>query len=81
MAAKPADVPTPPAMPQLAPREVVVLVLVGQGKSNKQMARELGLQEATVKVHVRHIMRKLGAVNRTQAALLAESLRPILLDP
>jgi two-component system nitrate/nitrite response regulator NarL len=72
-AATPADVPTPAAMRnRLTPREIVVLVLVGQGQSNKQIARELNLSEATAKVHVRHIMRKLGAVNRTQVALLAK---------
>ena len=42
------------------------------GKSNKVIARELNMQEATVKVHVRQIMRKLGAANRTQVALLAQ---------
>lgn len=65
-----------PALPvnDLTPRELAVLALVGQGKSNKHVARELDLSEATVKVHVRHIMRKLGAVNRTQVALLSENL-------
>ena len=58
----------------LTPRELAVLAILGQGKSNKHVARELNLSEATVKVHVRHIMRKLGAVNRTQVALLAENL-------
>jgi DNA-binding NarL/FixJ family response regulator len=71
-AAKPAEVPAPTAMPRLTPQEVVVLALISQGQSNKQIARELNLSEATVKVHVRHIMRKLGAVNRTEVALLAE---------
>jgi DNA-binding NarL/FixJ family response regulator len=79
-AAKPAEVPTPAAMARLTPREVAVLALVGQGKSNKQIARELNRGEATVKVHVRNIMRKLGAANRTQVALLAEGLLPIVLD-
>jgi two-component system nitrate/nitrite response regulator NarL len=74
-AAKPAGVPTPAAMTNpLTQREVAVLELVGQGKANKQIARDLNVREATVKVHVRHIMRKLGAVNRTQVALLAEGL-------
>jgi DNA-binding NarL/FixJ family response regulator len=76
-AAKLADVPTRAAMTNTNPltqREVAVLELVGQGKSNKQIARDLNVREATVKVHLRHIMRKLGAVNRTEAALLAEGL-------
>lgn len=55
----------------LTPREISVLDLLKQGKSNKLIARELNMSEATVKVHVRHIMRKVGASNRTQVALLA----------
>jgi len=47
---------------------------VGQVKSNKQIARELNTHEATVEGHVRHVLRKLGAVNRTQVALLAADL-------
>ena len=39
--------------------------------SNKQIARELGLSEKTVKTHVGHILAKLGVTDRTQAALLA----------
>lgn len=58
----------------LTPREHSVLRLIRQGKPNKQIARELDACEATIKVHVRHIMRKLGASNRTQAALVAEAL-------
>jgi DNA-binding NarL/FixJ family response regulator len=58
----------------LTPRELAVLGTLRQGKSNKQIAREVGMREATVKVHVRHIMRKVGAVNRTQVALLADVL-------
>jgi DNA-binding NarL/FixJ family response regulator len=42
-----------------------------QGMPNKLIAYELQMQESTVKVHVRHIMKKLKATNRTQAALLA----------
>lgn len=56
---------------RLTGRQAEVLALLRQGKSNKVIARELGMQEATVKVHVRQIMRKLGAANRTEAALLA----------
>lgn len=55
----------------LTPRQQEVLGYLRQGKSNKVIARELNMQESTVKVHVRHIMRKLGAANRTQAALCA----------
>ncbi|MEQ1406984.1 response regulator transcription factor [Neorhizobium sp. Rsf11] len=57
----------------LTQRQREVLERLRFGKSNKHIARELNMQEATVKVHVRQIMRKLGATNRTQAALLAQS--------
>ncbi len=46
-----------------------MLELLREGKSNKLIARDLEMCESTVKVHVRQIMRKLGAANRTQAAL------------
>ncbi|MFH1553964.1 MAG: response regulator transcription factor [Pseudomonadota bacterium] len=53
----------------LTVRQNAVLRLLQQGHSNKRIARELSMCESTVKVHVRQIMRKLGASNRTQAAL------------
>ena len=55
----------------LTDRQLTVLAQLKQGKSNKVIARELGMSESTVKVHIRTIMRKTGAVNRTQAAFLA----------
>ena len=51
---------------RFSPRQVKVLELLHQGKQNKIIAYELGMAEATVKVHVRMIMRKLKATNRTQ---------------
>jgi DNA-binding NarL/FixJ family response regulator len=57
----------------LTARQQEVLELLQLGNSNKLIARQLGMSEATVKVHVRHIMRKLGAANRIQAALSAVS--------
>jgi len=60
----------------LTQRQHEVLERLRFGKSNKHIARELNMQEATVKVHVRQIMRKLGAANRTQAALLAQLKMP-----
>jgi DNA-binding NarL/FixJ family response regulator len=70
------DDDTPPggggsASAALTARQQEVLELLRLGKSNKHIARHLGMAEATVKVHVRHIMRKLGATNRIQAALSA----------
>lgn len=51
----------------LTPRQLTVLSLLQQGKANKIIAYELGMSESTVKVHIRNIMRKMGATNRTQA--------------
>jgi DNA-binding NarL/FixJ family response regulator len=55
----------------LTPRERDVLTLLSRGLSNKRIALELGLREKTVKVHVTHILAKLGVSDRTQAALYA----------
>jgi DNA-binding NarL/FixJ family response regulator len=56
-------------------RQQQVLERLREGESNKLIARRLKLQESTVKVHIRQIMRKLGAANRTQAALSAAPWR------
>ena len=57
-------------MPQsaLSAREIDVLRLAAGGKSNKRIADILGLSEATVRTHMSHILAKLGADDRTQAA-------------
>lgn len=57
----------------LTARQIAVLRHVQQGKANKIIAHELGMSESTVKVHVRNIMRKMGATNRTQAAFMAQN--------
>lgn len=57
--------------PNLTCRQSEVLSCLKVGLSNKHIARELNMSEATVKVHVRQVMRKLGACNRTQAVILA----------
>jgi DNA-binding NarL/FixJ family response regulator len=54
----------------LTPRQIAVLECLCHGDSNKLIARRLSVSETTVKLHVRQIMRKLGAANRTQAAVL-----------
>jgi DNA-binding NarL/FixJ family response regulator len=59
---------------RLTPRQFAVLNHLQQGKANKIIAHELGMSESTVKVHVRNIMRKTGATNRTQAAYKAQKL-------
>jgi two-component system nitrate/nitrite response regulator NarL len=48
----------------LTAREYQVALLVGRGLSNKEIARQLGLSDGTVKLHVHNILRKLGARNR-----------------
>jgi DNA-binding NarL/FixJ family response regulator len=58
----------------LTPSEQGVLELLKTGQSNKVIARELDIEESTVKVHVRRIMRKLNAANRTQVALVAQRM-------
>ena len=63
-----------PEMHGLTKREQGVLDLLKTGLSNKVIARELEIEEGTVKVHVRRIMRKLNAANRTQAALVAHQM-------
>ncbi len=66
-----AEVPSPLGF---TPRELQVIGALRCGRSNKVIASDLKLSENTVKVHVRHIMRKLRATNRTQAALRSELL-------
>ena len=56
---------------QLSNRELEVLALIGQGRSNKEIAATLHLVEGTVKVHVTNILSKLGVADRTQAVLAA----------
>ena len=58
----------------LTTRQIAVLSHLQQGKANKIIAHELRMSESTVKVHVRNIMRKMGATNRTQAAYRATQL-------
>ncbi len=56
------------------PRQLEVLDLLRKGKSNKFIAYELGMQECTVKTHVREIMTKLQATNRTHAVFLLSEI-------
>jgi DNA-binding NarL/FixJ family response regulator len=72
----------PPAGPRPDPqgifaaltrRETDVLLGLCDGKTNKEIARELELQEVTVKLHVKTMSRKLGARNRTHAAMIARN--------
>ncbi len=68
----PAD-PVVPKSPiaQLSPREQEILRGIARGASNKIIARELGIAETTVKIHVQHVLRKLDVASRVQAAVIA----------
>lgn len=55
----------------ISPREIEVLQLIAQGRSNKEIGVRLGIVEGTVKAHVTNIFGKLGAVDRTQAITIA----------
>lgn len=58
----------------LTHRELAVMHLLREGKSNKLIATALKMQESTVKVHVRNILKKLHVANRTQAASIGNRL-------
>jgi two-component system, NarL family, nitrate/nitrite response regulator NarL len=80
-AAVPVSAPVAQATPReaacsadlLSPREREILLLIARGDSNKLIARELDIAETTVKIHVQHILRKLGLSSRVQAAVFATS--------
>jgi two-component system, NarL family, response regulator len=55
----------------LTPREIEVLRLMAEGKSNPEIATALGRAEGTMKIHVQNILQKLGAADRTQAVTIA----------
>ncbi len=59
----------------LTPREAEVLELLGLGLTNAEIAQRLFVAPSTVKVHVRHVLEKLGVKNRVQAALVAKRTR------
>ena len=63
----------------LTPRELEVLTLIGQGRSNSEIATLLAIAPRTAKVHVQNILSKLGATNRTEAVSLAVKQRLISL--
>jgi two-component system nitrate/nitrite response regulator NarL len=58
----------------LSSRELEVFRLLGEGRTNKEIAEKLVIAEVTAKVHVRSILRKLGVRSRTEAAVLATKL-------
>lgn len=61
-----------PLADKLSAREMQVLQGLANGQSNKEIARDLDLQEVTIKLHVKTLCRKLEARNRTHAAMIAK---------
>jgi two-component system, NarL family, nitrate/nitrite response regulator NarL len=66
------DTPENPTLSQLTKRELEVLHGLMKGLSNKEIAKDVELQEVTVKLHVKTLCRKIGARNRTHAAMIAK---------
>lgn len=66
---------------RLPPRQAEVLARLAQGMTNKEIARELGISPATVKIHVARLMTWLGAVNRTDAVVRAQQARVLSRAP
>jgi DNA-binding NarL/FixJ family response regulator len=65
----------PRATPErLTPRELEILQLIAQGRTNREIATRLIVAVGTIKIHVEHILGKLGAADRTQAAVRASEL-------
>jgi len=62
------------AMSALTPHQFRVLMMLGEGLLNKQIAYQLGVSEATIKAHVTAILRKMQVTNRTQAVLAVQRL-------
>lgn len=79
-----ADQPAPAREPDqfmaLTSRERMILAAVIDGKTNKLIARDLGIQEVTIKAHIRNIFRKLGVANRTEAAKVVYQAGGLALD-
>jgi two-component system nitrate/nitrite response regulator NarL len=67
--------PTPPDQAGLTPREREILDLIARGYSNKLIARDLDVSVGTVKVHVKHLLKKLGLHTRVEAAVWALNAR------
>ncbi len=68
---RPTPTPRSPDGGAITPREQQILAEIALGASNKEIARTLAIAETTVKIHVQHILRKLGLSSRVQAAVYA----------
>jgi len=65
---------------QLTPRELATLRLMAEGKSNKEIATDLGISDRTVKTHLGHLFEKLGVASRTEAIKVATRRGLVRLD-
>lgn len=66
---------------KLTPRQNEVLIELGKGRSNQEIADVLGISVATVKLHVNAILQALGVRNRTEAAIIALQIKPAAAPP
>ena len=69
-----------PRLSALTARELEILLAIGHGRTNREIAAQLCLAESTVKTHVKHVLAKTGARDRVQAVILTYDLgliRPI----
>jgi DNA-binding NarL/FixJ family response regulator len=71
----PQEIPNPVTARQFTPRQMAVLDRLKLGKTNKIIAYELQISESSVKSHIRNIMNKLNATNRTEVACRAHELQ------
>jgi DNA-binding NarL/FixJ family response regulator len=75
------DAPDDGIAKQLSPREITILRCLIEGDSNKCIARKIDIAEATVKVHIKAILRKIRVHNRTQAAIWGMNNRSLARSP
>ncbi len=70
-----AELVRPPGVPEqpfgLSPRELEVLLILGAGRTDREIAERLFISQRTVHIHVRRVLAKLGATSRTQATSIA----------
>lgn len=78
VAAKAQSTELPPGITDLTTREREVLRLIATGASNREIAQALFLSEGTVRNHISHILTRLNLRDRTQAAIVANSVMPWL---
>jgi PAS domain S-box-containing protein len=80
LANEPPPAPPPPDLPQLSAREQEVVGLLARGYTNREIADQLIITTNTVKIHVEHILAKLGVSDRTQAAVRSIELGYIVAE-